>query len=100
MFSRGVFHELTHAQSTQESLYSFEMGANRRMRSTQYSSDPRSYYNGVHVNLVTRVAVPGGGGKVTPGSAPIISNYEKGHLFEGNVNNWYASSILGALRLR
>ena len=101
MFYRGIFHELIHSHSMQESLYSLERPG-RRMLSMPYNADPRSFYNGVHTNprFVTKGAEPMKGGKMPSGSAPIMSNYEKGGLVEGNVNNWYASSILSALRRR
>jgi hypothetical protein len=109
LFARGLFHELMHAQSLQESLFALESGSSKPMLGTVYDPDPKTYYDRANAKLVSGFNIPGvspahappvppakGGGGIT---GTIADNYEKGHMYEGNVNNWYSKVVLKALKL-
>jgi hypothetical protein len=94
-FRVALFHETVHAAGWQDVVKALEVGP-RRPR-YEYDPDPKTYYDRVNANLFSQVASPGAGPSSQPGVAPTVSNYEKGHLYEGNVMNWYPREILRRL---
>lgn len=90
-FVEKLFHEFIHVPSWQDGITMLEGGWKNII---SYDSDPKSYYDSANTHLTVPIDVPS-----DKGGAPIPKNYEGGHLYEGNVNNWYPREILRDLRL-
>jgi hypothetical protein len=121
LFARGIFHELTHTHANQQELYALT-GDKRKLRSTTYKSDPKSYYDesykrGIIVltaeeaakieaaRKAAEAAKQAGKPPVTEkpnlpnGGSATAKNYADGNLHEGWVNNWYPKVIFDALKI-
>lgn len=106
LFGRGLLHEVMHARSTDDTLYNIE-NPGHQMAGTLYNPDPKTYYDWANQRGHLFMGLPEGGNSSHPNgqatqhaSQPdIVPNYETGHLYEGNVYNWYAGSVLRSLHL-
>jgi hypothetical protein len=115
-FAIGLFHEVIHAASWQDKVIDLDFNppgtptAERAdLHKTVYSDDPKKYYDAANRSFpetvrpgeYSTVKAVGQDGGTEPVNRPtrIVADYEKGHLFEGNIMNWYSRSVLRAANL-
>jgi hypothetical protein len=92
-FGRALFHELMHAQTVQDTLVQLESPL-INAGTTVCNADPKTYYDSINAHE-DALQLGGRGAE----AAQTVRNYEKGQLFEGNVNNWYSKQVLVDLNL-
>jgi hypothetical protein len=98
----SILHELMHATSLQEKLIAIER-PNLKLRGQKFNEDPKIYYDTMNANPIRQVKIgsPKNTSSTTPSKSGVVSipTQYTDNLYEGNVNNWYPTQILKALRL-